>query len=107
MHTFKMSFDQAVLIHQVVDSHTQTLKNWIASAVESGDIERANHLVAELREYQTLFAAFNLKSRQETSRQLNRPMPTEHFVKTPIRPLTTQEIKDVASDQGFGTVDKA
>jgi hypothetical protein len=78
MHTFKLTFDQAVLVPQVVDSHMQALKNWTASAVENGNLERAQRLVKELREYERLYAAFNVKSKQETARHLGKPMSVEH-----------------------------
>lgn len=82
-HTFHMSEAQAELVHRVVDSHTQALKNWIVSAVESDQPGRAKNLVAELRQYQALYAAFNMRSKRETAEYSGRAMETEHRVDLP------------------------
>lgn len=57
---YKLTEDQAVLVHTVVSSHCQALKNWTASAVERGEFDRAQGLVKELRHYETLFALTNV-----------------------------------------------
>ena len=64
MHTFNLTISQHQLsnVHKVVDSHIKALKNWIASRVESGDLEGAQKLTAELREYEALFAASNVEA---------------------------------------------
>lgn len=80
-HKFEMTFDQAVLVHKIIDERTQALKNWIASAIECDQPGRAKTLVAELREYEKLYAAFNLRAKQETSQYTGKPMKTEHFVR--------------------------
>jgi len=71
---FTMSEEQARNVHKVVDSHSQALKNWIASAVESEDYERAHRMVDELRQYQALYAAFNLTARFEIAEATGKPV---------------------------------
>lgn len=85
LHTFTMSEGKARLVHQVVDSHMQALKNWMASAVEAGDLERAQKLIAELREYEALYAAFNMTAKLEIAEHTGKPVATMHRVQA--RPL--------------------
>lgn len=53
---------QAALAFQQIDSHCKALHNWIASAVEKGDMERATMLVKQLREHQELYAVLNVEA---------------------------------------------
>lgn len=74
--TFTMSDDQARNVHKVVSSYCESLKNWMASAVESEDYERSHRYVDELRQYQALYAAFNITAKYEiaeaTSKEVER-----------------------------------
>lgn len=57
--TYRLNRDQSAKVHQQISSHCEALKNWMASAVEAGEQDRAKELVRELRQYQDLFAMFN------------------------------------------------
>lgn len=81
MFTFTMSEAQARNLHKVVDSHCQSLKNWIASRVEDGDLERAQELTRELRQYQALYAAFNMDAKHEIAKGRNLPVEQNIAVK--------------------------
>jgi hypothetical protein len=59
---YELTEAQATLVHTVVSSHCQALKNWMASAVEEGDTDRARRLVKELRQYEELFAKTNVEA---------------------------------------------
>src|SRR4051812_48581198 len=63
--TLEMSERQARNLHRIVDSHCQSLKNWIASAVEHGKYADARRMAAELREFRALFAATNIDAKME------------------------------------------
>lgn len=78
MFTFNMSEAQARNVHKVISSHCQALKNWTASAVEDGKLEYAQKLVKELREYQALFAAFNMDAKHEIAKA--RELPVERNI---------------------------
>jgi hypothetical protein len=54
----------AELVHKLVASHCQALKNWIASAVEGGNAEYAKTLVHELRVHEHLFAKTNVETQR-------------------------------------------
>jgi hypothetical protein len=81
LHVFKMNEDRAMLVHRVIADHTQAMKNWIASAVEHDDFERAKALAAELREYQALFAAFNMEGKHSVAEASGAPVQTIHSVR--------------------------
>lgn len=51
------------ILFKLVDSQVQSYKNWILSAVESGEIEYAQKLTRECREHQELFAKLNHERR--------------------------------------------
>lgn len=76
--TFTMSEEQARAIHKLVASHNSALKNWTATAVENGDLARAQELVKELRAHQALFAAFNMDAKHEIA--LHRGLPVERNI---------------------------
>lgn len=59
MHTITLDTNQARAVHAQLSEHCAALKNWIASAVETDDIERAKGLVKELRFAQTIACKFN------------------------------------------------
>ncbi len=80
MFNFQMSEKQARNLHTVVDSHCQSLKNWTASRVEAGDLEGAKKLVEELREYQALFAAFNMDAKHDIAKHTSKPLETSVVV---------------------------
>lgn len=71
---FTMSEDQARNVHKVVDGQCQALKNWIVSAVESEDYERAHSLTEELRAFQALFAAFNVDAKVTIAQSTGKPI---------------------------------
>lgn len=81
MHTFQMTEAKAVLVHNVVSSHMAALKNWTASKVERGDLDGAQKLVAELREYEALFAAFNMPAKHDIANATGKPLETAHTVR--------------------------
>jgi hypothetical protein len=81
MHSFHMTEDQAMMIHAQVGSHMSALKNWIASAVEQGDLERAQHLVTDLRAYEKLYSAFNMPAKHDIAKHSGKPLETEHTVR--------------------------
>lgn len=77
---FTMSDQQACNVHKVVASHISALKNWIASRVESGDTDGAKKLVGELREYEALFAAFNVSAKYDVAEWTGKPVERVHTV---------------------------
>lgn len=79
-HTFTMNEHKATLVFNVVKSHIAALKNWTASAVETGDIEKAQGLVNDLREYEKLFAAFNIHAKHEIAEYTGKPVKTDHVI---------------------------
>lgn len=82
MHTFHLTISQHQLsnVHKVVDSHIKALKNWIASRVESGDLEGAQKLTVELREYEALFSASNVEAKLDIAKYSNKPVETTILV---------------------------
>lgn len=82
LHTFTMAEATATLVHKLVDSHMHALKNWTASAVERGELERAQELVKELRQHEKLFAAFNMPAKREIAAHTGKPLVTQHDVHT-------------------------
>lgn len=85
MFNFTMSEAQARNVHKVVSSHMQALKNWTAGRVESGDLEGAQKLVEELREYEALFAAFNMDAKHDIAKFSDKPLQTEITVQNRSR----------------------
>lgn len=73
---YTMSEADAQNIHVVVRSHCEALKNHIASNVESGNNDRALKLVKELRDYQRLFAAFNIEAKKEIAQATGNDIKT-------------------------------
>ncbi len=55
----KLTENEIKMCFQQVDSHCKALKNWIATAVESDEVDQAKKLVKELREYQVLYSKLN------------------------------------------------
>lgn len=78
LHTFEMTEAQAEMIHARVGSHMQALKNWSASAVEQGDLPRAQKLVAELRAHEVLYAVFNMPAKHDIAKGSGKPLETTH-----------------------------
>jgi hypothetical protein len=56
--TVTISREQNKMVRKQLEDHTFAIKNWIASAVEAGEFERAKELVKELRAYQEMFHTF-------------------------------------------------
>jgi hypothetical protein len=65
---YELTEAQAALVHQVVASHCQALKNWTASRVEHGKFDDAQELVKELRKYEQLFALTNVEAHRSLDR---------------------------------------
>lgn len=53
-----MTRSQNKMVRAMLDSTMSAYKNWIASAVESGDVHRAKQLVQELRDHEALCHIF-------------------------------------------------
>lgn len=79
-HTFTMSETQARRVHDLASSHIQALKNWTASAVESGNLAKAQELVADMRAFQAIFAAFNITAKHDVAEATGKPLVTSHNV---------------------------
>lgn len=58
MVNVNISREQNKMVRELVRGSCSAHKNWIASAVESGNIEYANKLVKDLRAYEELLHAF-------------------------------------------------
>lgn len=80
IHTFKMTEAHAERVHALVSSHMQAIKNWTASAVETGDFEYAQKLVRDLREHEKLFAAFNMTAKHTIADHTGKELVTVHSV---------------------------
>jgi hypothetical protein len=57
---YELTEEEAAMAFRQVASHCETLKNWIVSAVEHNDDDRARQMAADLRNYQRLFAKLNV-----------------------------------------------
>jgi hypothetical protein len=53
-----ISREQNKMMRELVSSRCSTLQNWIASAVEVGEMQQAVSLVKELRNYEAMFHVF-------------------------------------------------
>lgn len=78
IHTFELHVDQAKRIHDMLADRIQTHENWICSAVENDEMERAKNLCKERNELKALYAQFNLDVKREISERAGREMPTIH-----------------------------
>lgn len=58
MPTIEITKKQNTLVRALIVDHCGAYKNWIASAVESGDLPRASELVKTLREYEAMYHVF-------------------------------------------------
>jgi hypothetical protein len=74
--TLTMSQEQLARIHNLVEAECVARKNWIASAVELEDYERAHSHVEELRCLQALFAATNVEAKYVIARATDKPIAT-------------------------------
>jgi hypothetical protein len=59
---YQLSESEALLAFRQVSSHIQALKNYIATHVESSNMEGAQVLVKELREYEQLYGKLNVEA---------------------------------------------
>ena len=50
--------EQNKMVRKQIEGHCFALKNWIASAVEVGDFDRAKQLTKELRDHEAMFHIF-------------------------------------------------
>ena len=50
----KLNHTEIKMVRAQATSHISALHNWIATAIEAGEVDRAKAMVAELREYQSL-----------------------------------------------------
>lgn len=57
--TFTVTDEQQMQLFNLVKSHNQAIKNWLASAVERDDLVDAKNLVTQLRQHERLFAMLN------------------------------------------------
>ena len=79
VHTFHIGEGEAIMIHGLVASHMATLKNWIVSKVERMDWDGSATLVKELREYEKLYACFNMEAKRQIAETKGDKMTHEHF----------------------------
>lgn len=79
-HTFDMSEAHAVLIHGLVKSQMAALQNWICSAVNSNNIERARELVGQYNEAKELYAPFNVEAKRDIADLTGKVIGTTHRV---------------------------
>lgn len=84
-HTFTMSEEQAKRVFAVIESQCGALKNWTCTAVEQGDMIRANSHVEELRAYQAIFAAFNMPAKHAFADVTGKALVTSHTVAESVR----------------------
>jgi len=61
---YKLTTEEARKVHRLVNSHCNALHNWIASAIERGDIGSARDMVEELREFEKLYAKTNVHTHE-------------------------------------------
>lgn len=64
MREYVLTPAEARLAFAQVAHHCASLKNWIASAVERGDLPAAQKMVAELRTHQQLYAKLNVEAHE-------------------------------------------
>lgn len=81
MHTFTMTEAQARLIHDMAREQCEALKNWIVSAVEQGELQRAQLLSRQLRDHQVIFAGFNMTAIKERAERNGHAPETVHAVR--------------------------
>ena len=62
--SYDLTDAQAQIVHDGIASTLAATKNWVLSAIERGDIVRAQELTREARALQTLFATFNVRAHQ-------------------------------------------
>ncbi len=58
MRRAELTREQSAMVRKMLDSQMGAYKNWIASAVESEDYERAHRLVTELRDHEAMCKIF-------------------------------------------------
>lgn len=59
---YELNEEEAMLAFRQVASHCETLKNWIVTAVEHDDGDRARQMAVDLRIHQRLFAKLNVEA---------------------------------------------
>lgn len=62
MREYRLTEKEATMAFRQVASHCAALKNWIVTAIEMLDYDKAQSLVAELREYQALYGKLNVEA---------------------------------------------
>ena len=75
--SFKMTRGQAKMLHSLIKDDLAAHKNWIMSAVEAGELERAQELTRTARRLANLARAFNVEVKDMTARERGRELPTE------------------------------
>jgi hypothetical protein len=75
--SFKMTRGQAKMIFSLIRSDVAAHKNWIMSAVETGDTERAQELTRTTRRLETLARAFNVEVKDMVAQERGRELATE------------------------------
>lgn len=74
--TFTMTRDQADIVFKMLDGELAAHKNWIASQVEDGNLERAKELVRTMRKLEDLFRGFNIAKKEQIAAHRGVPLST-------------------------------
>lgn len=79
--SFTMTVAQAELIHNLAREQMAAQKNWIVSAVEEGDLARAQRIAAELRELSNVAAGFNMDAKRVIAAARGEAIPSSTTLK--------------------------
>lgn len=66
--TYVLTRDEALATFELIKNRVATQKNWIASAVEAMNWDRAADLVRELRKLEKLYAKLNVEVHEQVLR---------------------------------------
>lgn len=64
---YTFTADETAMLHELVSSHCKALHNWLASAVEAGNMDKAKLLLRELRAHEKLYGRTNVQSHVEVA----------------------------------------
>ena len=56
--TIEITRKQNAMVRKQIEGHCKALKNWIASAVENNDFDRAKAMTIELRDHEDMYHLF-------------------------------------------------
>lgn len=62
---YRLTDADAEIIHGLIADRLSATKNWTLSAVEDGDLAKAQDLARKARDLQDLYATFNVKVRRD------------------------------------------